>query len=307
MYKVRALGAPGEAWLRGLGDTIAELEQRWRVRVGSAMSGGTGAYTAEADGEDGRRLVVKLAIPDGLDGHGTFAIELRTLLLGQGHGYVRLHEYDEDLRATLQDRLGGPLSAQGLTVTDQITVICTTLRRSWVRVDPDAGLHSGAEKARWLSRFIAETWEALDGPCKESAVAQALSYAESRAAAHDDERSVLVHGDAHAHNTMRVPSTDHEYAFIDPDGLLAEPACDLAVPMREWNADLLAGDPLQRTRERCALLSRLTNVAAPAIWEWGFMERMSTGLLGLRIGADEWARDFLAVADQCVVSSPAAD
>lgn len=303
LYKVRALGSAGAEWLRELDGMIAELEQRWRVQVGRAMSGGTGAFTAPADAADGRQLVLKLAIPDGLEGHGSFAVELRSLLLGQGHGYVRVHAYDDGLRATLLDRLGAPLSTQGLDVSAQIAIICATLRRSWRRVGADAGLHSGAEKARWLGRFIAKSWEQLGRPCSESAVAQALYYAESRTAAHDQAHAVLVHGDAHANNTLRVPASD-DYAFIDPDGLIAEPACDLAVPMREWNADLLAGDPLQRARERCALLSRLTGVDAQAIWEWGFMERMSTGLLGLRIGAEDWARDFLAVADRCVINAP---
>jgi streptomycin 6-kinase len=90
---------------------------------------------------------------------------------------------------------------------------------------------------------------------------------------------------------------------VDPDGLFAERACDLAVPMREYSRELLdAADPAAAARERCAYLSRLTAVEPRAIWEWGFMERVSTGLLCLRIGLEPIGREMLTVAEK--VASP---
>jgi streptomycin 6-kinase len=87
------------------------------------------------------------------------------------------------------------------------------------------------------------------------------------------------------------------FTFVDPDGLFAERACDLAVPMRDWSQELLAGDTLRCARRRCAQLSRLCGVAAQPIWEWGFMERVSTALLALQVGREELGRDMLAVAE----------
>jgi streptomycin 6-kinase len=34
-----------------------------------------------------------------------------------------------------------------------------------------------------------------------------------------------------------------------------------------------------------------------AIWEWGFLERVSTGLYALSLGEDQLARPFFATAD----------
>jgi streptomycin 6-kinase len=79
--------------------------------------------------------------------------------------------------------------------------------------------------------------------------------------------------------------------------MFAERACDLAVPMREWNADLLAGDTVTMAQERCALLSRLTGVDPVAIWEWGFLERLSTGLFASQLGYSG-AAAFLEVAER---------
>ena len=66
--------------------------------------------------------------------------------------------------------------------------------------------------------------------------------------------------------------------------------------MREWSADLLAGDPLRRGWARCHRLAALSDVDPDAIWAWGFVERVSTGLLCLKHGMDE-GRPMLAVAD----------
>ena len=40
------------------------------------------------------------------------------------------------------------------------------------------------------------------------------------------------------------------------------------------------------------------------IWEWGFVERVSTGLLLLKVGAREWGREFLAVAEEWAARDP---
>jgi streptomycin 6-kinase len=56
-------------------------------------------------------------------------------------------------------------------------------------------------------------------------VCDALSCAELRVAAHDDERAVLVHGDVHEWNALQAPGGG--FRLVDPDGLLAEPEYDL--------------------------------------------------------------------------------
>ena len=65
--------------------------------------------------------------------------------------------------------------------------------------------------------------------------------------------------------------------------------------MREWSAELLAADPVASGRKRCALLSRLTGVAASAIWQWGFIERLDDGLYYIEVGPEENAIEFIAV------------
>ena len=204
----------------------------------------------------------------------------------------------------LLERLGPRLAELGLPVGAQLEIICSTLRRSWA-IAPVQSFQSGADRAASLAEFISATWQELDQPCSGAVVERARSFAEARRLAFDSATSVLVHGDAHAENTLRVlddgTASDVPFKLVDPDGLFAEPACDLAVPMREYSRELLeARDTLRAARERCALLSRLTGVDPRAIWEWGSIERVSTGLFVLRVGSEQVGRDMLAVAEALI-------
>ena len=90
--------------------------------------------------------------------------------------------------------------------------------------------------------------------------------------------------------------------LIDPDGMFAEQACDLAVPMREWSAALRPA-PVRLARERCSYLAELCGASERAIWQWGFMERVSSGMLLLEIGLDEDGSEMLAIADRLAEAS----
>ena len=52
--------------------------------------------------------------------------------------------------------------------------------------------------------------------------------------------------------------------------------------MREYNGPLLAGDTPRLVRERAELLASLCDVDPEAVWQWGFIERVSTGLANMR-------------------------
>ena len=216
--------------------------------------------------------------------------EITVLRLADGNGCVRLLRSDESIGALLLERLGPSLHDLGLPLTERLTILAAAASRVW-RPAPDAGLPTGADKGRWLVEFITETWEELDRPSSERAVDYALACAARRIAAQDDERSVLVHGDVHEWNALQAGDG---YKLVDPDGLLAEAEYDLGVLMREYPVELLAGDPYDRAR----WLGALCGLDPVAIWEWGVIERVSTGLLCTRVDLQPIGRQMLAAADQ---------
>lgn len=280
--KAMAQGAEGRRWLEELDNVVCELEEAWSVDVVDSLTGGTESYTAAVRRDDGSEAVLKISIP----GNDLFGNEARTLEAAQGHGYVELFAYDAERRALLLERLGPRLSKRSLTVEDELAVLTETLQRAW-EVSPPAGLEPLSEKGERLERDIRETWERLGKPCPDAVVETAGSFVQSRLAAAAAE-AVLLHGDAHAHNALEAGGG--RVKLVDPDGLVGERAYDLGILLRELEAP--------RGRERCSLLANMTGVDGDAIWEWGFVERVSTGLLCLDIGARGTGRRMLGIADE---------
>lgn len=280
--KARAVGA--EAWLEELPALVGRLETEWQIVVGRAYRDSTEAYVAEATLADGTPTVLKLLVPR--DGDAA-AHEATVLRIAAGEGCPRLVRDDVARGALLLERLGRSLHDLRAPVDRRHAILVTAARRIW-RSAPDCGLPTGAAKALWLSEFIARLWEDLDRPCSERAVDHALACARRRGDAHRDEMAVLVHGDVHQWNALEAGDG---FKLVDPDGLLAEAEYDLGIIMREDPRD---GDLPERARR----LARLTGLDAAAIWEWGVVERVSTGLLGTQVGLQPVAREMLTTADQ---------
>ncbi len=102
---------------------------------------------------------------------------------------------------------------------------------------------------------------------------------------------MLVHGDIHQRNALEASDG---FKLVDPDGLLAEPEYDMGILMREDPVELLDGDARARARR----LAERTGLDATAIWEWGVVERLSTGLLATKLDLQPEARQMLALADR---------
>jgi streptomycin 6-kinase len=263
---------------------------------------GSEALVVEVTTADGREGVLKLGIP-GLD---SARDEPRVLLAGQGRGYAEVWRHDKARQAILLERLGPQLHELGWPVESQIEAICAVLREAWTCPTPEGPpLTTGAEKARRLAGLIERSWSRLGEPCGAATVDLALRFAERRARDFDPGAAVVAHGDAHAWNTLVVPgSGDARFKLVDPDGVFAERAYDLSISLREWNADLLAGDALRLGLRRCRLLADLTGTAPGPIWEWGLLERVANSLDLMGIGLHDLGRECLVIADAWAAERP---
>jgi streptomycin 6-kinase len=287
VVRQKALGVGASGWLDDLPSLIAGLEEEWGIAVGEAYRDSTEAFVAGAACADGSLAVLKLIVPR--DGDAAMN-EVAVLRLTDGEGCARLLREDAERCALLVERLGRSLYELAPPIRERHEILCSTAARIW-RHAPDCGLPTGAEKGRRLAEFIASTWEELDRPCSERAVEYALVCAARRADAHRDELAVLVHGDVHQWNALQAPDG---FKLIDPDGLLAEAEYDLGIILREDPSEALDRDPGERSR----WLAARTGLDETAIWEWGVVERVSTGLLGTKVGLQPVAREMLAVADR---------
>lgn len=293
MGRAESLGEAGRIWLDNLEKIVRSLEAQWDVAIGAPLSGGSHSLVAFADGRYGEPYAVKVDVPENPD-PVDFLKEVRTLEIAKGRGYARLFAYDVKNRACLLERLGPTLQSKGLPVQEQIKAICGTLKAAWeIPVENPGCLSNGAESIAWFRKFLADSWESLKRPCPKPVMDCGLLCLQSREEALGRTPCVLVHGDAHANNTLAAP--DGGFRLVDPDGLYYEKAYDLGVLVREWMDTYLA-DPVGLVQKRCQFMHELTDVPQRDIWEWGYIQTVSTGLVLMQVGQQDYGKAMLELA-----------
>lgn len=302
--KVASLGAAGEAWEAALPTTLDGLAATWGLTLGAALPGGSASYVVAARTREGAERVVKVAPPDPALLPGV-AAEAAVLRAAEGRGYARLHAYDDERHALLLESCGRSLERSALPVTEQLVVLADTLRLAWtVDVPAVAPPPRGEDRASFLHGFVVDHARRLEGhdlgPRFDAVLEQALECAERRAEAYDPGACVVAHGDAHPANLLRAlddgrgrAAEGTGWVFVDPDGVAADPAYDLGVALREWTGELTGPGARSRAEGWATLLADRTGQDRRAVWEWGYLERVSTGLYVLGFGAERLGRRFL--------------
>jgi len=289
-------------WLKDLPCLLAELEQVWELSIGQPLSGGSSAYVAPVTTASGN-AIIKIAMPS-QPGPYRFQQEMGTLLRADGQGYARVFKVDSERRALLLEPLGLSMQEQQLEPQRSIALLCKTLQHAW-RVPPGANqtINALEHKAQALDQLIRELWDKLGQPCSQDSISQALKFARRRLDAFDPQRCVVVHGDPHPANALLVSApragSESGYVFVDPEGFLCEPEYDLGVVLRGWNEELLAAsDPLALAHHYCQLLARESGLDEASIWEWGFIERVSSGLYVSAYGSSAYGQPFFQTAQR---------
>lgn len=236
----------GDGWLRGLPGVVDDLVREWGITLTAVLPG--------------------------------------------GDGYVRVLRHAPEHTAVLLEALGPSLQLSGLPPVDQLGVLAGLLRRAW-RVPPSPALGGPQDRVAGLAELVTDLWGRSDHPCDPAVVDHALACLARRSAAFDPASCVVVHGDAAAPNAARVlhprPGAVDGFVLIDPVGFVGDPAYDAGVALRDWSAEVLAADsPVGLLRGYCDVLARGSGADPVAVWEWGYAERVSTGLYEFSLGVD---------------------
>jgi streptomycin 6-kinase len=287
-------GEQGRAWVAALPAIVERLCDTWPLTIGPILEGGKGALVLRVT-RDGDEAVLKIAPPD-----SEFASEIATIEAAAGRGYVRLLAHDLDVNAALLEPLGDMLGMRPLPVEEKLDILAATLVEAWTVPKPPA---TAWHKAAALIDDITADWARLDRPCSVELRDTALMYAHRRRDA--AAATVLCHGDPHPANALAVrrqrPGAESGYVFVDPDGFICEPAYDLGVTVRSFTDEVLAADdPVALLRGWCARLADRTGVDAQSIWEWAFVERVSSGLYLIVCGHHDEGRAHLESAERLI-------
>ncbi|HUS43888.1 MAG TPA: aminoglycoside phosphotransferase family protein [Ilumatobacteraceae bacterium] len=284
----RAIAEGHADWIDDLTDLVRGLERDWSIELRRTYDEGTEAFVADVVMAEGTPAVLKVLLPrrgGGFDDH-----EATVLRLAAGDGCPVLYRDDPARGALLMEQLGSSMFDLGLPYRQRLPALCDAAAQIW-RPAHDIELPTGADKAAWLTEYISTVWTELDEPCERRTVDHALACAERRLLAHDPERAVLVHGDVHQWNALQASDS---FKLVDPDGLVAEPEYDLGVILREDPDEPAAADTMITARRMAAR----HGLDATAIWEWGVVERVSTGLVATKIDLQPVGRHMLALADR---------
>ncbi|WP_341924284.1 aminoglycoside phosphotransferase family protein [Nocardioides psychrotolerans] len=295
--RVASLGDAGRAWVGALPGVLDELCEQWGLTLGRPVPGGSGSYVVRAETASGEQRVVKVATPD-VD----LTDQARTLGAARGVGYALLHAHDPPRNALLLESLGTALELTPRPPEETLAIVADTLAEAWLLpLDTAPDPAPGDDKASRLHRMLVDLDDRLGHPCPPRARALALDYAARRAAAHDPATCVVVHGDPHPANILRVveprDGATSGHVFVDPDGFRADPAYDLGVAVRDWTGRLDVADPRGVIEGYCALLAGRTGIDEQRIWEWGYLERVTTGLFVTSFGGTTLGRRLLDSAD----------
>jgi streptomycin 6-kinase len=229
------------AWLAGLPSIVADLADRWSLRVGEPFQpGGRCSWTAPATGPADAGLVLKVEFRFA---GGEERDEAAGLRLWNGNGVVRLHGacVTESAYALLLERCvpGTPLG-HVLTGPEQDQVVARLLRQLWAQPHAAYPFRPLAEMcAAWAEEFE----QAYAAASADDRIDPGLARAGTvlfRALPGTADARVLLCTDLHGENILAAQRSP--WLMIDPKPYVGDPAYDLLQHMLNCE-DRLAADP----------------------------------------------------------------
>jgi len=223
----------GRQWLAELPDRLTGIARTWDLEIGTPYELSY-HWVCRATRADGTPAVLKVGVP----GAEHLRAETATLRAWDGHGAVRLLEYDAAAGALLLERAepGTPASSLVPQHDERATAAAIEVAgRLHMPVDTDPPVPDVAGQAADFAAHLRE--HPTGGPLPRGLVVRAVGlFAELTASA--TER-VYLHGDLHHDNVL---AADREpWLVIDPHGVLGDPAYDVG----SWlhNPDPPRGNP----------------------------------------------------------------
>jgi len=260
-------------WIRGLPAIVADLTDRWSLRVGEPFEpGGQCSWTAAATDPAGTGLVLKVGFrfPGGDERD-----EAAGLRIWDGNGAVRLyaaHE-SESAYALLTERcVPGTALGQALPGPEQDQVVAMLLRRLWAQPHAAYPFRPLAQMcARWAEEFEQEYAAAGPAGRIDPGLARA-GIALFRALPQTAGSQVLLCTDLHGENVLAAQRAP--WLVIDPKPYVGDPAYDVLQHMLNCE-DRLSADPAGLADRMAAL----AGIDAARVRQWLFARSVqeSTG------------------------------
>ena len=213
-------GEEGEKWLASIPSIIDEYEKKWSLKVYPPYSLSYN-YVAPATRSDGTDVVLKIGFP----GDREFKTEIDALMIFNGDGAVKLLKADREKAVILLERVTPRVPLSEEVDDEKATRILASVIQKLHKPLPAS--HAFITIDGWikeLSNFHNKPGSTLPLDLINKA-RELFTYLIKTSAP-----AVLVHGDLHHDNILS--STRDGWLAIDPKGIAAEPAYEVAAMIR---------------------------------------------------------------------------
>ena len=278
----------GSEWLTNLPSLITYCEKNWKCSVQEPFDLSYN-YVAPAVCADGKRLVLKLSVPN-----HEFRGELTAITLYKDNNrMIHLFDFDKEKGIMLLEHVepGKPLS----TVESDIEATCfavSVMKQLWKETDKNASLSlkTTIQNELSLKRIIQENPDGI-GPFSIDLLLNALSIFSWLNSSID--RYYVLHGDLHHYNILSCNSRG--WVAIDPKGLVGEREYDVIQFLLNR---LPSENKFTVVRDRIDVFVNELGLSKNRILLWGYVHSILSVCWSVEEGeGGEYNKDFYEVVD----------
>lgn len=258
-------GEKGQEWLDQLPSFLAELEDRWRMRLLPPFNLSYN-YVAPGVLEDGSEVVLKTWLVN-----VEMLSEMESLRHWNGRGIARLVAHDPEIGAMILERLRPGLTLAEIKDDDQATrVAAGVMQQLWIPAphDPQQVLRTARGWAQGMGKLRAEFGGGV-GPFPKHLVQAAESLFDELFASSGP--MCLLHGDLHHWNILSAKR--QPWLAIDPKGLVGEAEYEPGALLRNrWpdNADQV--ELIRFTGRRVDILCEVLGFDRQRVLRWAMAQ-----------------------------------
>ena len=278
-------GDSGEKWLRVLPQIIAELSEKWEIRVENPFKNLSYNFAAPCIFSGGGEAVLKIALP--LNNPEIFN-EAAYLMIQNGKGAVKVLNFDAGNRAMLLEKLNPGKHLKEIFAED---------KQSAVEIAADLIKKLCREHSTDAEFVLLETWfgtffksaENTEFPQNYLRQTQEIFYKFS-----DSSPKFLLHGDLHHENIL---STKREpFLAIDPKGIIGEIGFETSAFLNN-HMNWLAGDLRlhEKIVKAIAHFSESIEIKPRDLYEWAFAQMVLSIWWTFEDGGQQWREELWRV------------
>jgi streptomycin 6-kinase len=285
--------AEGAGWLNRLPRLLADIEQRWSVRVQPPFPNLSYNYVAPARLADGTAVVLKAGFP-----RPELHCEIEALRFYDGQGMVRLLRAEPEQGIMLLERLQPGTTLIPLALGDDeaaTRLAAQMMHQLWRPAPADHSFPTVADWGRGFARLRAE-FNGRTGPFPAKLVDTAEQLFAGLLASAD--APVLLHGDLHHENILQAKR--RPWLAIDPKGVVGEPAYEVGALLRNPSPHIFEEslDSLRcRQARRLDILAEMLNIDRQRLWGWSLAQAVLSAWWSYEDGEPGW-KPMLRLAEQ---------